>query len=76
MNEMVDEMVVMMKMRWNKERKRNFFLLENMRCQVTLIFTSSFLYETANQRLVFRLIHLFFFFSFSFFKIEIERNRD
>jgi len=25
MNEMVDEMVVMMKMRWNKERKRIFF---------------------------------------------------
>ena len=24
MNEMVDEMVVMMKMRWNKERKRIF----------------------------------------------------
>jgi len=75
MNEMVDEMVVMMKMRWNKERKRKKkILLENMRCQVTLIFTSGFLHETANQRLVFRLIHLFiylfiyFYFYFIFFK--------
>jgi hypothetical protein len=62
MNEMVDEMVVMMKMRWNKERK------ENMRCQVTLIFTSGFLHETANQRLVFRLIHLFIYLFIFFFK--------
>jgi len=59
MNGMVDGMVVMMTMRWNKERK------ENMRCQVTLIFTSGFLHETANQRLVFRLIHLFIYLFFS-----------
>ncbi len=65
MNGMVDGMVVMMTMRWNKERK------ENMRCQVTLIFTSSFLHETANQRLVFSVIHLFnylFIYIFIFFK--------
>ena len=41
-----------------------FFFLENVRCQVTLIFTSDFLHRTANQRLVFGLyICIFIFFS-------------
>lgn len=59
MDEMADEM----------ERERENFYLENIKCQVTLIFTLYFLHKTANPRLVFRLIKVFFFFN-------SERNKD
>ena len=57
------------KMRWSEDGKRRrgfFFFLENIECQVSLIFTPYFLYKTANLWLVFRLIqfiYLLFFFN-------------
>ena len=61
--------------KWNEdevrmERERDFFL-ENIECQVSLIFTPYFLYKTANLRLVFRLIHILFIYLF-FFSIQKE----
>ena len=47
---------------WNE--RKIFFFWENIECQVFLIFTLYFLYKTANQWLVFRLIPFFFFFFF------------
>jgi len=36
-------------MRWSEGGKRDFFFfLENIECQVSLIFTQHFLYKTAN----------------------------
>lgn len=51
------EWVVTKLMNWKRE-----IFLENIECQVFLIFTLYFLYKTANQWLVFRLIRFFFFF--------------
>ena len=54
---------------WNEDGmmvERERFFLENIKCQVTLIFTLYFLHKTANPRLVFRLIHILFFYSFLF----------
>ena len=57
------EMANEMEWRW-KEKERRFFFLENIECQVSLIFTLHFLYKTANLWLVFRLIRFFFIFIF------------
>ena len=59
------EMTSEMKWRW-KEKERRFLFLENIECQVFLIFTLHFLYKTANLWLVFRLIRFFFFLFFFF----------
>ena len=50
-------------MKWNERQ----IFLENIECQVSLIFTPYFLYKTANQWLVFRLIPFFFIFYFFIF---------
>ena len=50
------------------EEEGFFFFLENIKCQVTLIFTLYFLHKTANPRLVFRLIQEIFFYFFFFEK--------
>ena len=47
--------------KWNENGKERDFFLENIGCQVFLIFALYFLYKTANQWLVFRLIHFFIF---------------
>ena len=55
-----------MKMKWSElkmGKKERFIFLENIGCQVLLIFTLYFLYKTANQWLVFRLIQFLFFFN-------------
>jgi len=38
------------KMRWSEDekRRREIFFLENIECQLSLIFTLHFLYKTAN----------------------------
>jgi len=71
-------------MKW-KKRNGMKMMVENIKCQVTLIFTLYFLHKTANPRLVFRLIQIFLSFFFIFFYLflfifnfffEIERNKD
>ena len=49
-------------MKWNERQ----IFLENIECQVPLIFTLYFLYKTANQWLVFRLIRILFIYLFIF----------
>ena len=72
MDEM-DEMDEMEKMANKMEREREIFFLENIKCQVTLIFTSYFLHKTSNPRLVFSLIQEIFF---SYFFFSLNRNKD
>ena len=54
------------------EMEEEGFFLENIKCQVTLIFTLHFLHKTANPRLVFRLIQDIFFF---FFRLKETKIR-